>query len=47
MHQCADGLGRGIWAGVSPFVGESPRTPGLVVMKIASNRITGAHKMNR
>lgn len=37
---------RGVRAVVSPFLG-SPTTPELVVMQIASNRITGAHKMNR
>lgn len=38
---------RGVRAAVSPFIGESPMTPELVVMIIASNRITAAHKMNR
>lgn len=38
-HQCVEGLGRVVWAGVlQPFVGESPRSPGWVVMKIACNR---------
>lgn len=39
-HQCVEGLGRVVWAGVlQPFEGESPGLLwGVVVMKIARNR---------